>query len=171
MAPRPRRRARGLLPFAVVVALAAALALGEAFGGGGKHVRTAPPLPTAVLVPPRIGIADLHGRPAVIAFWASWCEPCHREAPALRVMQARLGGRARVVGVDWNDDAGSARAFIRRYRWRFPTLRDADGLAGDAYGITGLPMTILLDRDGRIAARLNGPQDAASIQRALARAL
>jgi cytochrome c biogenesis protein CcmG/thiol:disulfide interchange protein DsbE len=117
-----------------------------------------------VLVGPRVTVAALHGRPAAINFWASWCEPCRREAPGFARLPGRLGERARIVGVDWNDGERNARAFIRRFGWRYPNLRDVDGLAGDRYGLAGLPTTYILDRRGRIVSTLQGPQTARTIE-------
>jgi peroxiredoxin len=67
-------------------------------------------------------------------------------------------GRGRVVGVDWSDEAQSARRFIGKYRWSFPNLRDGEGTVGYAYGLTGLPTTYVIGADGRIEATLRGPQ-------------
>ena len=77
-----------------------------------------------------------------------------------------LHGRARLVGVDWSDDLGNAREFIREHEWSFPVLRDS-GEVGDAYGIGGLPVTFVLDRRGRIVETLPGPQTRADLEAAL----
>ncbi len=69
--------------------------------------------------------------------------------------------------MDWNDRASAARAFVKRYGWTFPSALDASGATGNAYGIQGLPTTFVVDRDGRIASELRGPQTAASIEAAL----
>jgi thiol-disulfide isomerase/thioredoxin len=102
-----------------------------------------------------------------VNFWASWCGPCDREAPELRRLSRRLGGRASLVGVDWNDQLSGAREFIRRNRWEFPNLRDADGVVGNRWGLSGLPNTFVLDGDGRIARVLRGPQTVEQFERAL----
>jgi peroxiredoxin len=73
-----------------------------------------------------------------------------------------------VVGIDWSDARGEAVHFIARYRWTFPVLRDAEGTVGDAYGLTNLPTTVVVDPNGTIAAELRGPQSVASLTRALA---
>jgi peroxiredoxin len=73
------------------------------------------------------------------------------------------------VGVDWSDGLAGARLFIRRYSWTFSNLRDSEGTVGNEYRLTGLPTTFVLDARGRIRAVLRGPQDEASLGRALAR--
>ncbi len=129
--------------------------------------RAAPPLPTAVLMGSRVDLAQLRGRPAVVSFWASWCAPCEREAGALEQVSRSLAGRATVVGIDWSDAVGGARHFIRRHGWTFTVLRDPDGVAGERYDLTGLPTTFVLDRGGRIAVTLRGPQSVPSLLRAV----
>ncbi|HEX8066426.1 MAG TPA: TlpA disulfide reductase family protein [Thermoleophilaceae bacterium] len=165
---------RPTIPVLLAVVLVGGLvALEVATSGGGEDRpgrRAAPPLPAAVLVPPRATVESLRGRPAIVNFWASWCDPCKREARELQRLSSRLRGRAALVGVDWADDLAGARAFIRRYGWTFPNLRDAQGTVGNEYRLSGLPNTFVLDSDGRIAQVLRGPQTAASVERALAAA-
>ncbi len=114
-------------------------------------------------------VKDARGRAALVVFWASWCGPCVHEAPALERFARSPAGSGRIVGVDWSDERSEARAFIRRYRWSFSNVRDGEGNVGIAYHLTGLPTTFVVNRDGRIAATLRGPQDEASLARALAR--
>jgi thiol-disulfide isomerase/thioredoxin len=133
-----------------------------------SNERRAPALPAEVVQPPRATLATLRGRPAAVVFWASWCGPCRKEAPGLARLATRLGTRARLVAVDWSDNAGDARTFVQHYGWRFPVLRDGDGTVGNRYGISGLPTTFILDAQGRIVRQLRGPQTAADIEAALA---
>ena len=129
--------------------------------------RQAPQLPTRVLVPPQVTLASLRGKPAAINFWASWCAPCKEEAPDLERVAAVLRGRARLVGVNWNDEASAARSYVDRYHLTFPNLIDPDGVVGNKYRLNGLPTTFILDSQGKITAVLLGPQSADSLLRAL----
>lgn len=150
------------------VALAGILAAAELASGGGTDAgRAAPPLPRTVLVPPHVSLAGLRGKPVIVDFWASWCEPCRHEAPQLERFARSLHGRARLVGVDWSDGLDGARAFVHRYGWSFPVLRDPQGTAGDRYGLSGLPTAFVLDSGGRIVERLPGPQTESSLREAL----
>jgi cytochrome c biogenesis protein CcmG/thiol:disulfide interchange protein DsbE len=120
-----------------------------------------------VLVPPAVTPASLRGKPTAINFWASWCEPCHEEAPALERLARSLAGRAQVVGVNWDDSSSRARSWIEKYGWTFPNLRDGEGAIGRDYGLRGMPTTFIVDPDGRIAAVLLGPQSESSLREAL----
>jgi peroxiredoxin len=148
----------------------AALVVAElASGGGSKETgRAAPPLPTKALRGPGTSLAQLHGKPALIDFFASWCDPCAEEAPTLRKLAADLAGEATVVAVDWDDASGPAQAFVREHGWTFPVLADTSGTVGESYGVTtGLPTSFVLDPQGRIVTTFRGPQSEATLQRAL----
>jgi cytochrome c biogenesis protein CcmG, thiol:disulfide interchange protein DsbE len=158
-----RAGAIAVLAFAAVAAL---IAIEVANTHGPPAPKPAPPLPTDVLHPPRVGLAQLRGRPALVNFWASWCHPCREEAPELESLARRLDGRGHLVGVDWSDDLDNAREFVHDQGWTFPVLRDS-GSAGEAYGISSLPTTFVLDRRGWIVQTLHGPQTRSDLEAAL----
>jgi cytochrome c biogenesis protein CcmG/thiol:disulfide interchange protein DsbE len=113
-------------------------------------------------------LASARGRSVIITFWASWCEPCAREAVALERFSLSSPGRGRLVGVNWSDGLSGARSFVHRYSWTFSNVRDSEGTVGNEYRLTGLPTTFVLDASGRIRAVLRGPQDERSLARVLA---
>lgn len=162
-APRSARR------LAVAALLVAAIGVAELASGKGSTEtgRAAPPLPTKALRAPAVDLAALRGKPALVDFFASWCGPCGEEAPTLRKLAASLGGRARVVAVDWDDAGGAARAFVRKHGWDFPVLADTSGTVGERYGLVGLPTSFVLDPRGRIVATFRGPQSEAKLRQAL----
>ena len=135
--------------------------------GSSEKPRPAPPLPTAVLQPPKTTLASLRGKPALINFWASWCEPCRKEAPELARFDRSLGGAGRLVGIDYTDQSDAGREFVHEYGWKFPILEDPDGVYGARYRFSGLPTTVVLDSRGRIVQTLRGPQTVADLQGAL----
>lgn len=161
-----RRLLTGLGILAVIGALIAIEVLSGSSNGSGAG-RPAPPLPTSVLVPPKVTLTSLRGKPAAINFWASWCSPCRQEAPALERLARSLHGRARLVGVDWTDGLSGARSYVSQYHWTFPNLRDPDGVVGNSYRIQGLPTTFILDSQGTITDVLRGPQSLESLRQAL----
>jgi thiol-disulfide isomerase/thioredoxin len=151
----------------VLIAVGAVVAAEIATSGSGANARPAPQLPRQVLSGSAVTLASLRGKPALINFWASWCGPCKQEGPELRRFASSLHGRANLVGIDWNDGAGNARSFVAQQHWSYAVLRDADGTVGNAFGLTGLPTTFVLNSKGEIVATLRGPQTKASLQRAL----
>jgi cytochrome c biogenesis protein CcmG, thiol:disulfide interchange protein DsbE len=164
---------RKLLVWTLVAAALLALAIfGLASDRSASNGREAPALPRERLAGAPITLAGLlasaGGRPALVVFWASWCGPCAREAPALERFSQSSTGRGRIVGVDWSDALPGARAFIRSYSWSFPNVRDSGGTVGNEYRLTGLPTSFVLDAHGRIQAVLRGPQSEASLAHALA---
>jgi cytochrome c biogenesis protein CcmG, thiol:disulfide interchange protein DsbE len=159
---------------AVAAAVIAALLIFGLLSVHSSVGRLAPALPRERLAGPPATFASLlsagRGGPVLITFWASWCGPYASEAPALERFSLTPSGRGRLVGVDWSDSLSGARSFIRRYTWTFSNLRDAEGTVGNDYRLTGLPTTFVVGSSGRIRAILRGPQDTASLDRAVARA-
>lgn len=98
-------------------------------------------------------IADYRGRWVLVNFWASWCEPCRQEAPALQAFYERHRDEGFVVlGINLDDNHEDASAFVRRYGLTYPQLRDADGdERQEAYGMVGFPESFLVDGDGKLA--------------------
>ncbi len=158
---------RAIVPALAVLAVAGLIAFEALTAGSGNAAGPAPPRPSAVRQPPRATLAKLRGRPALVDFWASWCDPCRREAPELERLDRSLHGAARLVGVDYTDGESPARAYLRRYGWTFPVLSDPNGVYGSRYGIDGLPTAFVLDSRGRIVRVLRGPQTVESLRTAV----
>lgn len=169
--PHTRARLRKLFVWAAIAAAIVVLAVFGLSGGGAHNGRSVPPLPGERLSGAPVTLASLRGHPALVTFWASWCGPCTQEAPALERFSQGLGHRATVVGVNWEDPSLSeARAFVKRYGWSFPNLRDPQGSVGRGYGVAFLPTTVAIDGAGRVRATLRGPQTQLTLTRALAAA-
>jgi cytochrome c biogenesis protein CcmG, thiol:disulfide interchange protein DsbE len=167
---RPRVPLRTLLFWVAATVAVVALLLFGLKGSGAHDGRPAPPLPSERLSGAKVSLTALRGRPALVTFWASWCEPCENEAPALERFSRGLGAGAALVGVNWSDPSlSAARSFVKRYRWSFPNVRDPQGSVGRAYGITSLPTTFVLDGSGRMRATLRGPQTQQTLAGALAK--
>lgn len=105
-----------------------------------------------------VSLSDLRGRTVVLNFWASWCEPCEVEAPVLESVarRYRAGGDVVVLGVDIQDLREEALDFISRNRLTYPSLRDGEDDAKNAYQVPALPETFLIDPQGRIALKVAG---------------
>jgi thiol-disulfide isomerase/thioredoxin len=106
-----------------------------------------------------VDVAELRGTVVIVNNWASWCAPCRDEMPAL-VAASRAHPELAVVGVNVRDEHAAATAFAAELGIDFPVIVDADGsILRSIPGVppAALPSTVILDRQGRIAARVIGP--------------
>jgi cytochrome c biogenesis protein CcmG/thiol:disulfide interchange protein DsbE len=151
--------------FAIVIAVLAVIGL-LGFGlisKGGDQIAVGDPAPdkelTRLVGSGTGDIADYRGKWVLVNFWASWCEPCRTEAPALERFQRQHSHDAFVVlGINLDDNTDDATAFLRRYGITYPQLRDGDGRdRQQAYGMTGFPESFLVDPQGRLALIRRGP--------------
>lgn len=105
-----------------------------------------------------------HGGIVVVNVWASWCAPCRAEAPTLAALATKYKGVV-FVGILTRDSEVAARAFQNRFQLPYPTLVDDSVLLGfrDSLSANAIPSTILMDRKGRVAARISGQITVASL--------
>ncbi|MGI8328430.1 TlpA family protein disulfide reductase [Actinomadura scrupuli] len=116
-----------------------------------------------------LSLADLTGAPGggaggkvvVVNFWASWCAPCRGEAPALqKLYEEHKGKGVEFVGIDIKDSGKEAAlAFERTFKIGYPSIYDPDGQVTLAFRVippSAVPSTLILDRQGRVAARIIG---------------
>ncbi|HEY1745584.1 MAG TPA: DsbE family thiol:disulfide interchange protein [Xanthobacteraceae bacterium] len=164
-----RRRLLLLVPLIAFLALFAIFLIGL-FAGDPSRIPSAligQPAPKTAL--PGVAGLDRDGKPVpgidpaafkgavtVLNVWASWCVPCHDEAPLL--LQLSQDPRLRVVGINYKDEAENARRFLGRYGNPFAAAgADRNGRASIEWGVYGVPETFVVGRDGRIAYKLVGP--------------
>jgi cytochrome c biogenesis protein CcmG, thiol:disulfide interchange protein DsbE len=105
---------------------------------------------------PGIDPASFKGAVTLVNVWASWCVPCHDEAPLL--VELAHDSRLRIVGINYKDEPENARRFLGRYGNPFAAAgADPNGRAAIEWGVYGVPETFIVGRDGRIVYKLVGP--------------
>ena len=164
--------ARPLLIVAVLAVLATACSgtaqgdsNGEFIAGDGSAAaipeadrEPAPAVAATTLDGEELALADLDG-PVVVNFWASWCGPCAKEAPALSNVANAYDGKVSFVGVNVKDQPAAARNFEQDFGVEYPSWEDKASTIAASFGGIGpaaLPSTIVLDDQHRVAARLFG---------------
>jgi thiol-disulfide isomerase/thioredoxin len=104
------------------------------------------------------GFADLRGKPAVVNLWATWCQPCLREMPSLERLQEKLAGKLTVAAI--SQDRGGEKAvtpFLAKLGLdKVKIYIDPKSEVGKAFGVRGLPTSIVLDAEGREVGRVEG---------------
>jgi thiol-disulfide isomerase/thioredoxin len=179
---RPRRARRSTLVSAAAI-LIVALALGvlafvpllrgNGTGTEGTLVgKTAPPISADDLSGRPWALADGRGRLVWVNFWATSCEPCRTEMPAMQRLSEAYGRRLLILGVDWGEERSSVADFARRYAIGYPILLDPT-LANFyrwARG-TGLPRHYFVDGGGRVVREVIGPLEPARMAAILAELL
>ncbi|MFQ5926052.1 MAG: peroxiredoxin family protein [Terriglobia bacterium] len=103
-------------------------------------------------------LSELRGQVVVLNFWATWCPPCAEEMPSLERLHRKLHARGVVVlGVSVDKDEAAYEKFLRDFHITFPSYRDPSGQIALGYGTTMFPETYIIDREGRIERKLDGP--------------
>lgn len=106
-----------------------------------------------------INLADSNGKIRVVNFWATWCFPCREEMPTLDALQKTLGGEnfeVLTIATGFNQLEGITRFLEQAEVTALPILLDPDSSLGAEFGAIGLPLTVILDRNGQEIARLTG---------------
>jgi cytochrome c biogenesis protein CcmG/thiol:disulfide interchange protein DsbE len=167
MSPRTRRRLLWGLVALVVAALGVGVEVGFREAGTQASAsavesplldRRAPGFDLARLDSGHVSLVELRGRIAVLNFWASWCVPCRKEALLLeRASRRWMPRNVAVVGIANRDSLQAAREFRRKFRLSYPQVSDdRGGATAAAYGIVGIPATIVIDARGIVRATLFG---------------
>lgn len=176
--PRSRRWLVAL-PLVVFMALAA-LFLVRLYGGDPSRIpsaligRPAPPTTLPALEGllhnggpvPGIDPALFKGKVSVVNVWASWCVPCHEEAPLLTALAK--DARLQIIGINYKDSSDNARRFLGRYGNPFAAVGvDGNGRASIEWGVYGVPETFVVGRDGTIRYKMVGPVTPANLDSVL----
>jgi cytochrome c biogenesis protein CcmG, thiol:disulfide interchange protein DsbE len=104
-----------------------------------------------------VRLADFRGRPVIVNFWASWCNPCRDEFPLLKeALRDNRADRLAVIGVTYRDIPRDSRDFVAKMNAGWPQAIDDDRAVAEAFGVRSIPITFFIRPDGTLAARLFG---------------
>lgn len=147
-----------------VIVVLVAVALYQNFAAADKDALTqAEEAPKPNFAAPAFELVGRDGRtyhvggerenPVLVNFWASWCEPCHLEAPDLQRLYEQYNGKLDLyaVNVMTLDTVRGAEEFIHEYELTFPVMFDEDGTVTKKYRVDGYPTSFLIDRNGIVA--------------------
>jgi thiol-disulfide isomerase/thioredoxin len=105
-------------------------------------------------------LSELRGKPLIINVWASWCGPCRAEMGSLERLSRRYGGKQfNIIGVSTDDDANAAAAFLARSKVTFDNYLDRNLLLENMLGANTIPLTILIDANGRVLKKIRGSKE------------
>jgi len=175
---------RGMLMLAIsgVISLALIVVLAMKLAAAGAAVSKAPswssidgkPAPdfTTTLyngsAGQKLDLASLKGKPVVVNFFASWCDPCVEEAPNLAAAYQKWAPQGVVfVGIVYQDTQQNSLDFARQYSIAYPIGGDPGGGISIAYGVTGPPETVFINRAGVVTYKYGGALDSGSLDRSI----
>lgn len=104
--------------------------------------------------------SDYRGKPLIINVWASWCAPCRAEMGSLDRLARRYGGKQfNVIGISTDDDGNAAAAFIKTSKISFVNYLDSKVFLENMLGANMIPLTVLVDANGRVLEKVHGPHE------------
>jgi cytochrome c biogenesis protein CcmG, thiol:disulfide interchange protein DsbE len=120
----------------------------------------APDFSRANLAGKPVQLADYRGKLVLLNFWATWCAPCREEMPKFSQWQRDYGAQGlQIIGVSMDDEVASVKQLLTQHPVTYPILM-GDAKLGESFGgVLGLPLSFIIDAQGRIVARYQGEAD------------
>ncbi len=156
---------RKVLILGVVSLLALVAVLAQGFGRDPRRVisplldKPAPEFELLGLDGDSVSLPALHGKPVLINFWATWCQPCIAEHDSLQRLAQRFEGRVEFLGIIYHDEEAPIRSFLAQRGTWGSTLVDPESLVAIRYGVYGAPETFLIDTNGTVVRKITGQLD------------
>jgi thiol-disulfide isomerase/thioredoxin len=165
-----------VLTAVIAVCVAGSLvAIGVVGSASGQAARPAPVAAPAFSLPllgdesgQQVALSRYQGRPLIVNFFASWCEPCKAETPMLATFYRTEKDKVALVGLDENDTLGNAMSFTRAHGVSYPVGFDPHFTVASAYGVNALPQTFFLNSEHQIVDRVFGKVTLASLNQGIA---
>ena len=103
-------------------------------------------------------LSELKGQVVFVNFWATWCPPCREEMPSMERLYRKMPkGKFKMLAILNKDDPGLADSFARQFGLTMPILNDQANAVGSQYGLTGVPETYIIDKEGIMREKFLGP--------------
>jgi thiol-disulfide isomerase/thioredoxin len=129
--------------------------------------KPAPALQVTAFDGRKLTLDGLGGRPVLVSFFESWCGICEIEQPDLSRVAREFAGRVAFVGVSYRDTVAAGRAYQRRFNVSYPLANDASGRTWARWRVPYQPVTVLVDKHGRVAERFDGGTTGGTLAAAL----
>ena len=103
-----------------------------------------------------LSLSNFKGKPVILNFWASWCQPCKDELPLLENAWKQMQAQKKDIvflGIDFQESSSDATSFLQLHRISYLAGLDTNGAIASKYGVTSLPQTIFIDRNGTVTSR------------------
>ena len=162
---------------AVLIVVAAALAIGiyAVSRRSSAHSKSGGPSSLVNSVAPDFSLQDLDGKPlnlssyrgkvVLLDFWATWCTPCRGEIPHFVEFQNKYGDQGfQAIGISMDDGPKPVREFYQQLKMNYPVALGSEKVAEAYGGVLGLPVTFVIGRDGRVAAKYVGEVQMSTLQ-------
>ena len=138
-------------------------------GSKGSTATTAPDFTLKSIDGQPVTLSSYRGKVVLLDFWATWCTPCRAEIPRFIEWQKKYGDQGLVVlGVSMDDSSKDAANYAREMKIAYPVVMGTNEVA-DAYGgVLGLPVNLVIARDGRVVTKAVGATDLAALEKQIA---
>jgi len=104
-----------------------------------------------------ISLSNLRGKPVLVNFWATWCQPCVSEMPHLQEIDNEWSDKGLVVlAINWGESASQAEQFLQDHNFSLQVLIDTKKVVASKYGIRAIPTTFFIDKDGIVQNKVIG---------------
>ena len=177
--PRAARRTAGLarrhkvITSVTALFIVAIIAVSLATSGSGTPPPPSYPAAAGFTLPAlgqagqQVSLSQYAGKPVIVNFWASWCEPCQKETPLLASWYKQQHGRVALLGLDENDTTADALKFAQAKGVSYPIGFDPQVTVALAYNVDGLPQTFFLNAQHRIVDHVLGAVTQAQLTKGL----
>jgi peroxiredoxin len=107
-----------------------------------------------------VKVSDFRGKIVFLNFWAAWCPACRLEMPSMEKLHNRFRNKDfAMIAIDLEEPASTVRDFFKEFHLTFTALLDSDGEAADLFGVTSIPVTFVLDKEGKIIGGALGARE------------